>query len=108
MSENQDWPGEGSSIADRLKWARIMRGFSSPRAAATGLNFVFETYKKHETGERGADGMKEHFIKRYARGFRINKTWLQTAVGSPFAVTYEELSPEEQRMIDAYRAAKQA
>jgi hypothetical protein len=102
-------PGLGSTLAQRLKWARIMRGYTSDRNAATVLRFVLSTYRKHESGERGDGGLKDHHIKRYAKAFKINPVWLQTGQGSwQPSLTLEELSDEERRMIEAYRAAKSA
>ena len=100
-------PGLGSSIADRLQWARKhLRGYSSDRAAANELRFVLSTYRKHESGERGADGMKQHHIDRYAKAFKVNPVWLQTGQGSWQRVaTMNDLTDEERRMIMAYRAA---
>lgn len=108
MSENQNWPGPTSSIAERLKWIRQHRGYTSPRNAATVLSIQLETYRKHESGERGKDGLKDHHIKRYARVFQVNPIWLQSGKGSPFTATMDELSEEEARVIEALRAAKRA
>lgn len=106
MSENQDWPGIGSTVADRLKWAREHRGYSSPRNAATVLSLQTETYRKHESGERGAAGLKDHHVRRYARAFKVSEIWLQSGKGSPFSLAMQELTPEEQRVIEALRASR--
>ena len=103
-----DAPGPGSTVAQRLKWARAMRGYSSDRNAATVLGFVLSTYRKHESGERGDGGLKEHHVKRYARAFQVNATWLATGKLPAVGIASDELSAEEQRMIAAYRAAKSA
>lgn len=106
MTETQDWPGPKSSFAERLRWAREKRGYGSMREAATKLRWVYETYQKHEKGERGAAGVKDHFVNRYADGYKINRYWLQTGRGSPYKISIAELSDEEVRMIEAYRAAR--
>lgn len=97
-------PGKGSTIAQRLRWAREMREHKSDRAAANELGFVLSTYRKHESGERGDGGLKEHHLKRYARGFRINWTWLATGEGNPTAPTVDSLTEEESRVVEAMRS----
>lgn len=101
-------PGKGSTVAERLRWAREMRGYKSDRNAATVLGLVLATYRKHESGERGAGGLKEHHLKRYARAFQISQTWLATGDGHPTAPSIGELSEEEARVIEALRAAKRS
>jgi hypothetical protein len=108
MTTTQEWPGQSSTIAERLKWIREHRGYTSPRNAATVLSLQVETYRKHENGERGAHGLKDHHVKRYARAFQVNSTWLQSGKGSPFSATMDELSAEELRVIEALRAARGA
>lgn len=85
-----------------------MRGYTSDRNAATVLGLVLSTYRKHESGERGDGGLKEHHVKRYARAFQVSPIWLATGKLPAIGVTPDELSEEEQRMIAAYRAAKSA
>lgn len=101
-------PGKGSTVAERLRWARDFRGYSSDRNAATVLGLVLSTYRKHESGERGAGGLKEHHLKRYAKAFKVNQTWLATGDGSPTTPSIGDLSEEEARMIEAFRAIKRA
>jgi hypothetical protein len=103
-------PGPGSTISERLQWARKhLRGFSSDRAAAEALRFVVSTYRKHESGERGADGMKQHHIDRYAKALKVNPVWLQTGQGSHERIsTMADLTDDERRLIEAFRAAKLA
>lgn len=101
-------PGPLSTVADRLLWAREMRGFTSSRHAARELRLPAETYRSHEMGRRGADGLKEHHIKRYARAFRINGFWLQTGQGSPTGLDATEITPEELQIIAALRATRGA
>lgn len=101
-------PGPMSSVAERLEWARSMRGYKSPREAASALGLVPETYRSHEMGRRGAHGLKDHHVRRYARAFKVNAFWLQTGEGSPTAIDVKEITPEELRLIEAYRATKGA
>lgn len=101
-------PGKGSTIAERLRWARDFRGYTSDRNAATVLGLVLSTYRKHESGERGEGGLKEHHLKRYARAFKVSQTWLATGDGHPTAPTITDLTEEEARFIQALRASKQA
>lgn len=101
-------PGPNSTVAQRLKWARTYRGFTSDRDAATRCNLVLSTYRKHESGERGAHGLKDHHIRRYARAFNVSKVWLQTGTGHPTAPSVGELDEEEARVIEALRAARAA
>ena len=98
-------PGPTSTVAERLKWARIMRGYTSPRNAATVLALPVETYRKHENGERGRHGLKEHHIKRYARAFQVNSVWLATGKQSPTGADLV-LTPEEIQLIRLMREAK--
>ena len=101
-----DPPGPSSTVHERLKWIRERRGYTSPRNAATVLALPVETFRKHENGERGKDGLKDHQIKRYSRAFRINAFWLQTGQGSPTAIDPKEITPEEMRLIEAFRATR--
>lgn len=102
-----DAPGPNSTVAERLKWARgTLRGFSSDREAATRCNLVLSTYRKHESGERGAGGLKEHHIRRYAKAFNVSQVWLQTGTGHPTAPSVGELDEDEARVIEALRDAK--
>lgn len=101
-------PGKGSTIAERLRWAREMRGYTSDRNAATVLGLVPATYRKHESGERGSGGLKEHHLKRYARVFQISQTWLATGDGHPTAPSIGDLTEEEARVIEALRAARRS
>lgn len=101
-------PGPGSTVAQRLRWARLRAGFTSDREAAKARNLVVATYRKHESGERGAHGLKDHHVKRYARAFGVSSVWLATGHGNPLAPVIDDLSDEERRVIEALRAAKRA
>lgn len=85
-----------------------MRGYSSDRNAATVLGLVLSTYRKHESGERGEGGIKEHHLRRYARAFKLSQVWLATGHGHPTTPDISGLSEEEARVIEALRAAKRA
>jgi len=85
-----------------------MRGYSSDRRAADELALVLSTYRKHESGERGEGGLKEHHLKRYSRAFQVSQTWLATGDGHPTRPVISDLTEEEARVIEALRAAKRA
>lgn len=55
--------------ADRLRKARIARGFESPTAAARHFGWNEVTYRAHENGTRG---LRIAAAKRYARAFRVS------------------------------------
>lgn len=102
-------PGRESTIAQRLRWARIMSGPTSDRDAAIKHRWPISTYRKHESGERGAQGLKKMYIKKYAKAFGVDEVWLDTGSGSPQPTPKAtELSDEEARVIEALRAAKRA
>lgn len=54
--------------ADRLRKARIDRGFESPTAAARHFGWTEVTYRSHENGTRG---LRIEAAKRYAKAFRV-------------------------------------
>ncbi len=54
--------------ADRLRKARIARGFRSPTEAARHFGWSEVTYRAHESGTRG---LRIETAKRYAKAFRI-------------------------------------
>lgn len=56
------------TAADRLRKARIARGFDSPTAAARHFGWSEVTYRAHENGTRG---LRIEAAKRYARAFRV-------------------------------------
>ncbi len=99
-------PGPSSTVHERIKWIREQRGYASPRKAAAALGLPSETLRKHESGERGKGGMKDHHIRRYADAFKVNSFWLHTGEGSPTAIGSEEITPEEFRIIQAFRATR--
>lgn len=99
-------PGPASTVHERIKWIRERRGYTSPRKAAAELGLPSESLRKHESGERGKGGMKDHHIRRYARAFKVNSFWLHTGEGSPTAIDVKGITPEELRLIEAFRATR--
>ena len=70
------------------------------------LAWVENTYRAHENGNRGEGGLKEHHVRRYALGFKINETWLATGKGEAVGKPDLELTDEEIRLIQMLRASK--
>jgi hypothetical protein len=62
-------------IANRLRCARILRGYRSARIAATAVGLKTPTYLKHENGQNRLSGDVKEF---YAQVFKISVQWLQT------------------------------
>jgi hypothetical protein len=58
--------------------------FRSDREAAKFFGWPLESYRKHESGERQAEGFKIETAKRYAKGFGVNINWLLAGTGSPY------------------------
>ena len=63
-----------SSIAARLKWARIEAGYPSARRAALVNGWALPAYKTHENGTRGI-GLPT--LKMYAQTFGVTASWLE-------------------------------
>lgn len=63
-----------STVAERLREARIACGFSGPNEAARAFGWNVNTYKSHENGIRG---VPRDTITQYARAFRVAPEWLQ-------------------------------
>jgi len=76
-------PPDLRNQAGRLRWARERAGFTSIRAAALGFGWNENTYKSHEQGIRGSEGLKTKHIERYARAFGVSEAWLATGKGDP-------------------------
>jgi Peptidase S24-like len=72
-------PNKFSTQFERLRFARELAGFASPRAAASAFGWNANTYKSHENGVRGARGLPETALRKYARALRVPWEWL--AVG---------------------------
>ncbi len=62
-----------SEPCERLKEARRRAGLAGPAAAAKKFGWNPNTYKAHESGERG---LRQMVAERYARGFRVSPAWL--------------------------------
>ncbi|MBN9364507.1 MULTISPECIES: S24 family peptidase [unclassified Devosia] len=65
--------------AERLKLARITRGFRTAKEAATFFGWAYITYAQHESGERGLGRQSA----KYAAAFRVSEAWLLTGEGAP-------------------------
>jgi hypothetical protein len=65
--------------AQRLRQARIARGFDSARACSTFFGWNYSTYAAHENGSRnfGLDA-----VIRYARALRVPTDWLSYGQGA--------------------------
>lgn len=97
---------------DRLRWARMrwQEGLGvSPNAeaAATSLGIKPGTYRAYE---RRPDASKSIALDHQtappmAKKFGVSWLWLLTGDGSPDTI---ELTPNEQRLISAYREAPEA
>lgn len=99
MTKSATTPPDLSTIGGRLRWAREEQGFTSSRSAAQAFGWNENTYKAHEQGERGSEGLKKDAIERYTRAFKINAEWLMLGKGPAIANKTESewkaLSPEE-------------
>lgn len=87
-------PPDLNTQAGRLRWARELAGYTSIRSAALAFGWNENTYKSHELGIRGAEGIKTKHLKKYARNFGISEAWLATGKGDPFKpdLTTDELA----------------
>lgn len=65
-------------FAKRLEEARIERGFSTAKEAATYFGWSYDTYAQHENGTRGINRASA----KYAKAFRVSEGWLLTGQGS--------------------------
>lgn len=97
---------------DRLRWARMRWQEKSnvtpnAEAAAESLNVKPGTYRAYE---RRPDSSKHIALDaqtamRFGRKFGVSWTWLVTGEGDPDDL---ELTPNERRLIVAYREAPEA
>jgi hypothetical protein len=78
-------PPDLRTQAGRVRWAREAAGFSSARAAAENFEWNENTYKSHEQGIRGKDGIKPRHLEKYARAFNVSPEWLAFGRGGPGA-----------------------
>lgn len=76
-------PPDLRTQSGRLRWARDRAGYTSARGAAEAFGWPENTYKSHEYGVRGGEGIKIDTLKKYARAFGVSVAWLATGVGDP-------------------------
>jgi len=81
MGKQATEPPDLNTIGGRLRWARELRQFPSSRSAAQAFGWNENTYKAHEQGERGKEGLKTKYVEAYTRAFKINAEWLMTGKG---------------------------
>jgi hypothetical protein len=99
---------------DRLRWSRMRwqeeNGLSpNAEAAAESIGLKPGTYRAYE---RRPDSSKHIALDhqtaaRFAKKFGVNWTWLLTGEGQPLTAE-PELTPNERRIINAYREAPEA
>lgn len=76
-------PPDLKTQSGRLRWARENAGYTSIRAAALAFGWNENTYKSHEQGIRGGEGLKTKHLEKYARAFKVSEAWLATGKGDP-------------------------
>lgn len=69
------------------------------------------TYKSHEQGIRGSEGIKPKHLRKYARAYGVSMTWLAFGQGSPNLspedAEWQEMSEDERsRMMRLWKAAQ--
>jgi phage repressor protein C with HTH and peptisase S24 domain len=64
--------------ADRLRQARLRRGYATAKDACVAFGWNYATYSQHERGERGI----KNEVERYAAAYRVAVGWLLTGEGS--------------------------
>lgn len=77
--DNDQQTGQG----ERLKQARIAKGFRRAKDAATYYGWSYTSYAQHEDGKRGLS----RAASRYAKAFGVSEAWLLT--GEPRAAPPE-------------------
>lgn len=97
---------------DRLRWARMRwqakQGVSpNAEAAAVSLGIKPGTYRAYERrpGESKNIALDHQTAPPLAKKFGVSWIWLLNGDGSPDDV---DLTPDERRIIDAYREAPEA
>lgn len=97
-------PPDLSTQAGRLRWARERAGYTSIRQAAQRYEWNENTYKSHELGIRGAEGIKPRYLEKYARAFQVDLQWLAFGKGAP---DRREEDPEElaRQLLQALKRA---
>jgi phage repressor protein C with HTH and peptisase S24 domain len=114
MPRTASAPADIKTQSGRLRWARERAGYTSSRSAAQTFDWNENTYKSHEQGIRQAEGLKEKYLKRYARAFNVSEAWLATGIGSPErglqrANDLEQLTEEDRDLaLRLLAAAKRA
>jgi hypothetical protein len=76
MTKTAISPPDLTTQAGRIRWARENMKFTSARAAAEKFEWNENTYKSHEQGIRGKDGIKPRTLEKYARAFGVSAEWL--------------------------------
>lgn len=66
------------TFGDRLKHARIVRGYKRARDACERFGWNISTYQQHENGTRGA---KDDAKIEYAEKFHVSLSWLMKGDG---------------------------
>lgn len=70
--------------ADRLRQARLDRGFETARAACDRFGWNLSTYQQHENGTRG---ISRAAAMKYGKALRVSPSWLLIGeLGSPVDV----------------------
>ncbi len=82
-------PSGKETIADRLKRARVLRGFDSASQFARRYDIDGQTYRRHENGARQIVAGQ---AKKYADFLGIDLTWLIAGIGSMECLDSDELS----------------
>lgn len=77
-------PPDLDTQAGRLVWARAAAGYRSSRQAAQLNRWNENSYKAHETGERGKTGIPPDDLQKYSKAFQVDITWLAFGSGAPF------------------------
>lgn len=67
------------AMAERLKAARIARGFESARSAAIENGWTPSTYAAHENGQ---NGISATWARKYATAYHVSAGWLLTGEGA--------------------------
>lgn len=75
-----DYPGAMSTPGERLKQARLAKGYETTVAAAEALGMPQATYAQHENGLRGFPAKR---APQYARAFGTSTDWLLFGRGDP-------------------------
>ena len=101
MPRSRSEPPDLTTQSGRLVWARSAANYPSSRAAARILRWNENTYKSHETGERGKRGIPPYDLEKYAKAFDVDLTWLAFGKGSPKAIDDVEVEHEQDRHSSA-------